>query len=616
MSWRVRATCCLALLFGVSSKGRGANRSGCNRRFEAPDPGSTALALNGVRLPDTCIDSDEDQHHVFIIGDWGGLPGDPETGNRSVTADHRKTGKHARAFVAGLDDWAQHVVRDRIRERAAVVRPEYFLNVGDNFYWGGVEATCGTTRQNMDFSPQWEDIFESFYTGDGLDGVQWLGVLGNHDYGGYLYSNAWDQAIMYTWKKLEHGRTPRWVTPAQYWRSTVHYNTFSVEYFFLDTNWYDVWEPYVHMANNICSYAYNPGDNGADCSGEGGPPGIDSCQDWFRELWDEQLEWLRLHLSNSTADWQIIVTHFPPSYDPKLFRKLSHDYGIDLFVSGHLHSMAVHGSGIGDDIMNGTGWLVSGGGGGITSDHLPNHDGDNAYGFMHMTLSSDSIEAVIVQHTGAEGKSVKVSQRPCVLCSQDDVAHNLQVYQEGLQRRGLAGSPRSPSSTATTTTTASSAQEEAPRSPEGHDLLRGAALESPMGWKEVVDDAGGWRELRRASGPLENVMISPSGAAGVGVAAALVAALALWLRVGSSSSSRACRPGVPRHDHDASRELLQVDAAPRLLDEGQTPPAEEAPVEDDAVWQISCPPTPRSSRPSASTCSWSGNRPFQGVPSV
>jgi len=656
MSWR-RATCCLALLFRVSSKGRGVDWDSCNRRFEAPEPGSTALALNGVRLPDTCFDSElaVDQHQIFIIGDWGGLPGDPETG--PVTADHRKDGFHKREFVGGLDDVAQHVVRDRIRERAADFRPEYILNVGDNFYWGGVEATCGTTRQNMsNFSSQWEDIFENFYTGDGLDGVQWLGVLGNHDYGGYLYSNAWDQAIMYTWKEPEQGRAMRWVTPAQYWRSTVHYKTFSVDYFFLDSNTYDAFEPFEEMANNICSYAYNPLDNGVDCSGEGGPTGIDGCHDWFRELWDEQLEWLHLHLSNSTADWQIIVTHFPPTFDRELFGNLSLDYGIDLFVTGHLHRQEVHGAGVGDDFMGPTAWVVSGGGGGITSDYLPNLGGDSQYGFMHMTLSNDSIEVVNVQHTGVEGPRVVVSQRPCVLCSQDDVAHNLQVYQEGLLRRGTAGSPRFSSSTMTTVTTilgmtvtttttdgplqanwkrVQTAVNQAEKSVKhqaenatgaakamangvvqsisdgvvelkksGRDVSNRTAQEIAagettivsmasetaqwVGWEmaagksKVVDETAGRRELLRASGAVENVMSSPSGAAGVGAAAALVAALVLWLLRGSSST--ACRPGVLHHDPDGGHELLLVDVAPHLLNEGQPPHAEEALSEDDRVW--------------------------------
>ena len=109
---------------------------------------------------------------MFIIGDWGGLDsGDPEKG--PVPADHRKEGVHKRAWVDGLDDRAQLRVRDQMREGAAKLHPDYIINVGDNFYWGGVDANCGTTRQNMsNFSSQWEDIFENFYTGDGLDDVE------------------------------------------------------------------------------------------------------------------------------------------------------------------------------------------------------------------------------------------------------------------------------------------------------------------------------------------------------------------------------------------------------------------------------------------------------------
>jgi hypothetical protein len=222
----------------------------------------------------------------------------------------------------------------------------------------------------------------------------------------------------------------------------------------LDTNVYDVFEPFDldEMGHNICSFGFNEDH---DCSCEGGPSSIDDCLDWFRQLWEEQLEWLQLHLSQSTADWQIVVTHFPPSFDRAVFGNLTVDYGIDLFVTGHLHRQEVHGADDEDNFLAPTVWVVSGGGGGITSDWLPDLGGDSqSYGFMHMTLARDQIEVVNVRHTGVEGDRAVVYQRPCVLCSEDDVAHNLQVYQEGLQRRGFAGDiPTTLTATSSTTIT-------------------------------------------------------------------------------------------------------------------------------------------------------------------
>jgi hypothetical protein len=303
-------------------------------------------------------------------------------------------------------------------------------------------------------------MFENIYTGDGLDGLQWLGVLGNHDYGGFSYGKAWDQAILYTWKAPKGGKPGRWVTPALYWRSTVHYRTFSVEYFFLDSNIFDALDPFTKMNTNICSFAHNPHLNGeVDCSAEGGPAGIFDCKAWFDLLWREQLDWLHLHLSNSSADWQIVVTHFPPVYAPVLFRNMSDDYGIDAFLTGHLHRQEVHGN---DDtnFLAPTVWIVSGGGGGITSDFPPHMEGDSQYGYMVMTLTKDSIEIVNIDHAGNEGDRAVASPRPCRNCTKAHVLSNLQRYEDGLDVRGRLGdrtvtstATGTPSTETTTTTT-------------------------------------------------------------------------------------------------------------------------------------------------------------------
>lgn len=59
------------------------------------------------------------------------------------------------------------------------------------------------------------------YTGYGLDGKQFLGVLGNHDYGGWTFTMGWDQAIAYTWADHLPTSTGRWMTPAQYYSARV-----------------------------------------------------------------------------------------------------------------------------------------------------------------------------------------------------------------------------------------------------------------------------------------------------------------------------------------------------------------------------------------------------------
>jgi hypothetical protein len=206
------------------------------------------------------------------------------------------------------------------------------------------------------------------------------------------------------------------------------------------------------MNTNICSFAHNPHKDGeTDCSAEAGPAGIFDCKVWFDQLWLEQLDWLHLHLSNSSADWQIVVTHFPPVYDPVLFRNLSDDYGIDVFLTGHLHRQEVHGN---DDtnFLAPTVWIVSGGGGGITSDFPPDLNGDSQYGYMIMTLTKDSIEIVNIDHAGNEGERAVASPRPCRNCSVEHLQRNLQRYEDGLEARGRLAERTVTGTTVTVTT--------------------------------------------------------------------------------------------------------------------------------------------------------------------
>ena len=51
--------------------------------------------------------------------------------------------------------------------------PDYLLNVGDNFYWGGLFGKCGETpmsKINDITRAQFNWIFENVYKGPGLDG--------------------------------------------------------------------------------------------------------------------------------------------------------------------------------------------------------------------------------------------------------------------------------------------------------------------------------------------------------------------------------------------------------------------------------------------------------------
>jgi len=207
-----------------------------------------------VQLPDTCFHG-PGPHIVYAIGDWGGVvypvwPHNatqfPHTGAELETADKRSSKVFStfhRPWILGADDSAQLNVASQMKKRAPQDQPDYVLNVGDNFYWGGITTKCGSPMSDMlDQTQQFGMGFERIYSGPGLDNKQWLGVLGNHDYGGWTFTNGWDRAIAYTWCRGGKS-TNRWLTPAQYWMAKAKYDDFSVDYYFVDNNHFDTFQP-------------------------------------------------------------------------------------------------------------------------------------------------------------------------------------------------------------------------------------------------------------------------------------------------------------------------------------------------------------------------------------
>merc|ERR1711865_877026 len=92
-------------------------------------------------------------------------------------------------------------------------------------------------------------------------------------------------------------------------------------------------------------------------------------------------------LKTSSATWKIVNTHFPGpmiTSQPRI-RELNKKYGIDLVFTAHSHHQEY-----GED--DGMAWIVAGGGGGVSSDAMPDINGhDMAYGFVDFTITKDSL---------------------------------------------------------------------------------------------------------------------------------------------------------------------------------------------------------------------------------
>jgi len=140
---------------------------------------------------------------------------------------------------------------------------------------------------------------------------------------------------------------------------------------------------------------------------------LTGCAAWFQSLWDAQVQWLSAGLAASDADWQFVVSHFPPDFRIDFWAQLSARYGIDLIVGGHRHQEEVHyNDGFGGGILDNTAWVVAGGGGGITSEGLPRVDGqDDMYGFMDVTITKSQLLIEAISHSGIVRSSTWVYPR-------------------------------------------------------------------------------------------------------------------------------------------------------------------------------------------------------------
>merc|ERR1719219_2260923 len=96
---------------------------------------------------------------------------------------------------------------------------------------------------------------------------------------------------------------------------------------------------------------------------------------------------------------------------------------LDVIITGHRHSQNMHMMGdpvakiwaddVNDhqmnDFLDPTAWVVSGGGGGITSEHKPDPAGnDDQYGFVDLTVTKDDLIFEAISHKGMLRKRMVV----------------------------------------------------------------------------------------------------------------------------------------------------------------------------------------------------------------
>jgi len=379
----------------------------------------TATEHNGIEWPEMILHGSETMTFM-VIGDWGGMDGavvPPNGGLRMVQYNggmevgphvfaHRPSGctdgemsicSNARGGNGckpncGYNDSVDYepglLVATQMKQRAAQSKPKFVLNVGDNFYWGGIPLQCGTSSiagVHQITGHMFDTIYNHVYNTEELN-IAWLSVLGNHDYGGWMYSAAWDQQIGYTW------HNPKWRLPAQYWTQHVNFpdKGFDMDILLLDSNSEDAVPSTVLQNTNLCSAQHN---SNANCASIGGPANPGECPVYFAKLWQEQVAWTEKKLNNSKARWQVIVTHFPCGHQAPWYQKLHAHFGLDLMVTGHTHVQLT-------SPVGGLMCVISGGGGGILSEAPSHGDDSNSYGFYEVTVDRDHMQLELINFAG------------------------------------------------------------------------------------------------------------------------------------------------------------------------------------------------------------------------
>ena len=197
---------------------------------------------------------------------------------------------------------AQLAVSAAMAQTSAAVSRVFAL--GDNFYNEGVDAADARLRFNA--------TFEEVYSDAALD-VPWHVIAGNHDHKRDVrqqiaYSNIsrrWDFPSLYYSRRLDAGRNR------------------SVEVFLLDTVvWAGDWDLERGHEQPI------------------GAPDASMAR--------AQLEWLEQGLASSTADWVVVMGHYPvysiAEHGPTALlvlqlQPLLAKYGVAAYFCGHEHNL-------------------------------------------------------------------------------------------------------------------------------------------------------------------------------------------------------------------------------------------------------------------------------------
>mmetsp|Transcript_2345 Transcript_2345/g.3140 ORF Transcript_2345/g.3140 Transcript_2345/m.3140 type:complete len:427 (+) Transcript_2345:15-1295(+) len=215
-----------------------------------------------------------------------------------------------------------NAVAKTMANTASLQNSQFVVNVGDSFYWCGIQDTSDT---------QIKSTFEDPFAYDSLQ-VPWYSVLGNHEYG-YNVDAVVDYAKV----------NSNWIMDDRYYTRRVEIGTTGsyISFIFLDTNTCvsayrsessEGWDP-CGVEFPTCSITQGDDDYEGECSFHENIISQDCTTQytWFKEALD----------AVDSSDWLIVVGHHPiDELDVEDFTSLLQAYPFDLYLNGHTHTLA------------------------------------------------------------------------------------------------------------------------------------------------------------------------------------------------------------------------------------------------------------------------------------
>jgi len=237
----------------------------------------------------------------------------------------------------------QLAVAEALANTAKAIGSRFVLALGDNFYWHGVSSVA---------DPLWKSVWEDRFSAPSLQ-TPWYVILGNHDH----YGNA-EAQIDFARQELDcqgfKNCPARWTLP-RFWYSKVvesSQQSFTAEFVFIDT---------VILSEGTSQALAEQ----RAAEGKLPPEALAKWNAWAeqRKLMAKlQLEWFEATLKASTAEWLIVVGHYPVfsggehGNTPELqeqVKPLLEKYKVNAYLCGHDHTLQVLQS-------NGVHYFVSG----------------------------------------------------------------------------------------------------------------------------------------------------------------------------------------------------------------------------------------------------------------